>query len=219
MVQFNLLPDVKLVYVKTQHTKRLITLVSFVVSAAGIAILVVALLTVDVVQKKALSDENHDIQHYSAQLKSVPDLDKILTVQNQLNTLSTLHNQKPVTSRLFSYISQVTPALANLNQLDIDFSANTLTIGGTAPSLDVVSTYTDTLKATTYQATKTGGGSANTHAFSQVVLSSFGRNDSGATFTITCDFDPIVFNTDDNVKLTVPQSAGANHANVFQGGN
>ncbi|HEY4161093.1 MAG TPA: hypothetical protein VGM08_03465 [Candidatus Saccharimonadales bacterium] len=219
MVQFNLLPDVKLEYVKTQHTKRLITLASFIVSAAGIAILAVALLTVDVVQKKSLSDENHDIKTYSAQLKSVPNLDKMLTVQNQLNTLSTLHDQKPVTSRLFGYISQVTPALASLNQLDIDFSANTLTIGGTAPSLDVVSTYTDTLKATTYQATEADGGSTQTHAFSQVVLSSFGRNDSGATFTITCNFDPIIFNTDDNVKLTVPQSAGANQTNVFQGGN
>ena len=219
MVQFNLLPDVKLQYVKTQRTKHLITVTSVIISVAGLAILTVALLTVDVVQKKALSDENRDIKSYSAQLKSVPNLDKILTVQNQLNTLSTLHDQKPVTSRRFTYISQVTPSLANLNQLDIDFSANTLTIGGTAPSLDVVSTYTDTLKSTTYQATGTTGGSAQTHAFSQVVLSSFGRNDSGATFTITCNFDPVIFNTDDNVKLVVPQTAGASPTNVFQGGS
>jgi Tfp pilus assembly protein PilN len=212
MIQFNLLPDVKLEYVKTERTKRLITLSSLVVSIPSIAVLLISLLTVDVVQKKSLNDENHDITRYSTQLRNVPNLNNILTVQNQLKELGTLHDQKPVTSRLFGYISQVTPPLATLNQLNIDFSADTLTIGGSAPSLDVVSAYTDTLKATVYQVS---GESGTTHAFSQVVLSSFGRNDQGATFTITCNFDPVIFNTDDNVKLTVP-STGGNQSNVFQ---
>lgn len=216
MIQFNLLPDVKLEYVKTQRTKRLLTLLSFVASAAGIAILLVAIVTVDVVQKKSLSDENNDIARYSAQLKSTPNLNRMLTVQNQLNTLTTLHEQKPVTSRLFSYISQVTPSQATLNTLSLDYSTDTLTVGGTAPSLDVVSTYTDTLKATVYSVT---GGNSNVHAFSNVVLSSFGRDQNGATFTITCTFDPTIFNTDDNVTITVPQSNGSNQSNVFQGSN
>lgn len=217
MIQFNLLPDVKLEYVKTQRTKHLLTLVSFLVSIASIAVLIISTTTVDVVQKKSLRDENRDIARYSAQLKSTPDLNKILTVQNQLKTLSTLHDQKPVTSRLFSYISQVTPAQASLNQLNIDFSANTLSIGGSAPSLDVVSTYTDTLKATKYAVVGAGGGAKP--AFSGVVLSSFGRDDQGATFTITCAFDPLIFSTDDNVTLSVPASAGADQSNVFQGGD
>jgi Tfp pilus assembly protein PilN len=215
MIQFNLLPDVKLEYVKTQRTKRFLTLLSFAVSAASIAVLLISVVTVDVVQKKSLDDENNDITRYTAQLKSAPNLNQILTVQNQLSTLTSLHEQKPVTSRLFTFISQVTPAQASLNQLNIDFTANTLTIGGTAPSLDVVSTYTDTLKATTYKVS----GAGSTHAFSDVVLSSFGRDQEGATFTITCSFDPTIFNTDDNIKLTVPQTSGADQSNVFQGSN
>jgi len=216
MVQFNLLPNVKLEYVKTQRTKRLLTLTSVVVSIAGVVLLVLSLMTVDVVQKKSLHDLNNDIGRYSTQLKNVQDLDKILTVQNQLSTLTSLHEQKPVTSRLFSYISQLTPANANLNQLSIDFSANTITIGGSAPTLDVVSTYTDTLKQTTY---KTSAKASGIHAFSNVVLSSFGRTDSGATFTITSSFDPAIFNTDDTITLTVPQTAGADQSSVFGGSN
>jgi Tfp pilus assembly protein PilN len=212
MIQFNLLPDVKLEYVKAQRTKRLITLASIVVSIPSIAMLLISLLTVDVVQKKSLSDENSDITRYSAQLRGIPNLNNILTVQNQLKELGDLHNQKPVTSRLFGYISQVTPPQATLTQLNIDFTAGTLIIGGGAPSLDVVSTYTDTLKATVYQV---AGQSAKPHAFSQVVLSSFGRNDQGATFSITCKFDPVIFNTDDTVTLSVP-STGGSQANVFQ---
>lgn len=216
MVQFNLLPNVKVEYVKTQRTKRLLTLISFVVSIAGLAVLLLSIVTVDVVQKKSLHDLNADVAKYSGQLKSVPDLNKILTVQNQLGTLTALHDQKPVTSRLFTYISQITPAQASLNKLTMDFTANTLIIGGTAPSLDVVSTYTDTLKSTTY---KTKGSSVSTHAFSSVVLSTFGRDDTGASFTITLSFDPIIFNTNDDVTLTVPQTANASQSSIFGEGN
>lgn len=214
MIQFNLLPDVKLEYVKTQRTKHLLMLVSVVASIASVAILLVSVLTVDVVQKKSLSDEDNDVTRYSMQLKSVSNLNKILTVQNQLSTLTALHEQKPVVSRLFNYIAQVTPNQASLNELNIDYTANTITIGGTAPSLDAVSTYTDTLKATTYSVNGTG----KTNAFTSVVLGSFGQNQGGATFTITCSFDPTIFNTDDNVTLSVPQTANVDQS-VFQGGN
>jgi len=216
MIQFNLLPSVKLEYVKTQHTKRLLTVVSFCVSIAGVAVLLLSLVSVDIVQKKSLHDLNGDISKYSKQLKSVKDLDKILTVQNQLSTLTSLHNQKPVVSRLFAYISQATPAQASLNQLSIDFAASTLTVGGTAPSLDVVSTYTDTLKATTYT---TETSKSAKHAFSGVVLSAFGRSQGGATFTITTSFDPAIFDSANSVTLTVPQTAGADQSSVFGEGN
>jgi Tfp pilus assembly protein PilN len=216
MVQFNLLPNVKIEYVKTQRTKRLLTLVSLVVSIAGIAVLLLAFVTVDVVQKKHLNDLNKDVSKYSNQLKGVKDLDKILTVQNQLSTLTGLHDQKPVTSRLFAYIAQITPAQATLNKLTIDFTANTLSVGGSAPSLDVISTYTDTLKSTTY---KTTDSTQAQHAFSSVVLSTFARDDTGATFNITFSFDPKIFNTKNTVTLTVPQTANAAQSSVFGGGN
>ena len=212
MIQFNLLPDVKLEYVRAQRTKRLLTLVSIVVSLAGLAVLLLSIITVDVVQKKSLHDLNSDITKYSSQLKNVKDLDKILTVQNQLSTLATLHDQKPVASRLFSYITQVTPAQASLNKLTVDFTANTLVVGGSAPSLDVVSAYTDTLKATTYSIE---GSNTKTPAFSDVVLSSFGRDDQGATFTITATFDQAIFDTKNNITLQVPQSAKADQSSVF----
>jgi hypothetical protein len=91
-----------------------------------------------------------------------------------------------------------------------------LTIGGTAQGLDDVSTYTDTLKGTAY---KISGGSSAAHAFTSVVLSSFSRDDKGASFTITCNFDPAIFNTKNDVTLNVPQSANADQSDVFGGGN
>lgn len=210
MIQFNLLPDVKLEYVKAQRTKHLLTLVSIVVSAASLGILAISLFSVDVVQKKSLHDLNNDISRYSSQLKDVKDLDKILTVQNQLGTLTGLHDQKPVVSRLFGYISQVTPQQANLDKLSLDFQNNVLTLGGKAPSLDVVSTYTNTLKSTTYKA-----GSSKAHAFKDVVLTNFSRDDQGASFTITVGFDPLIFQSQNSVTLTVPANADSSQSSVF----
>jgi hypothetical protein len=214
MVQFNLLPNVKLAYVKAQRTKHLLTLVSIFVSIAALVVLGLSLVSVDVVQKKSLHDLNNDISRYSNQLKNVKDLNKILTVQNQLGTLTSLHDQKPVASRLFTYISQITPQQANLGKLTVDFANSTMTFGGSAPSQLVVSTYTDTLKSTTYKTDADASG----HAFTNVVLSSFARDDAGASFTITASFDPAIFASQNNVTLKVPATAGADQSSVF-GGN
>lgn len=216
MVQFNLLPNIKLEYVKARRTKYLVTFISIVVSGVAILVFAVSLFVVDVAQKKSLSDLNTDIGKYSKQLRGTKDLSKILTVQNQLNTLTSLHDGKPVASRLFDYITQLTPAQASLNKLTVDFTGNTMSIGGTAPSLDTVSLYTDTLKATQYTTDKN---TTQTAAFSNVVLTNFARDDKGATFTITLTFDPVIFRGTDVVKLIVPSTASADQTNVFQVGN
>ena len=92
MIQFNLLPDVKLEFIKARRLKRLVVMGSVGFSALALFILILVLVSVDVVQKKSLHDLNKDIQSNSTQLKSIPDLDKILTVQNQLGTLTSLHD-------------------------------------------------------------------------------------------------------------------------------
>lgn len=213
MIQFNLLPDVKLQFIKARYTKRLMEFVSVIVIAASLLVFAMMMVTVNVVQKKSLHDLDGDIQRYSKQLKATPDLDKMLTVQNQLNTLTDLHSQKAVASRLFSYLSQLTPAQASISKLDIDFTQNTLTINGEAPALDVVNTYTDTLKATTYT---TKDNKTAVRAFSNVVLSSFGRDSESATYTITANFDPVIFSGASDVTLEVPAGATVDPSALFQ---
>jgi hypothetical protein len=73
--------------------------ISFVVTAFA-AVLLIILLGASGLQKKHLSDLNKDIAAESKQLKRKPDIDKILTVQNQLDILTALHAGKPAASRL-----------------------------------------------------------------------------------------------------------------------
>ena len=201
MIQFNLLPDVKLEYIKAERTKRFVTVVSLIASAASLTLFVALILTVDVWQKKTMSDLTNDIKTSSDHLRSTPDLNKILTVQSQLNSLDGLHSQKPAATRLFNYLSQVTPGAATIGDLTTDFTQHTMSITGKSPSLDVVNKFVDSLKFTNYQL---DGSSDKVAAFSNVVLSSFSRGSDGAHFVVTLNFDPAIFDNTKSLSLLVP---------------
>jgi hypothetical protein len=88
-----------------------------------------------------------------------------------------------------------------------------MTITGQAVALDQVNVYADTIKETTFTKASDSTGSP---AFSSVVLSSFGRNDKGATYTLTLSFDPAIFSNADKVTLTVPNIVTSPQQQLFQ---
>lgn len=209
MVQFNLLPDVKLAYVRARRSKQMIVVIAGLIAAASLFILILLCLVVYGIQKKHLSDVNKDIKASTKQLKDTKDLDKILTIQNQLDSLPALHAQKPVTSRLFSYLAQITPAQVSISSINVDFIANSMQITGSADGIVTINTFVDTLKFTTYS---TNDKKTDLKAFSNVVLSSFniGGNTgtggaSSSTYSISLNFDHPLFDAATAVALTVPQ--------------
>lgn len=201
MIQFNLLPDVKLEYLKTRRTQHSVITTAIAVAGALLFILILLMMVVNVFQKKHLRDLNGDIKSYSNKLSEVKGLDKILTVQNQLGSLPALHDQKPVASRLFNFISQLTPAQASIANLGVDFDAHTVNLSGAANSLVTINKFTDTLKFTSF---KTGSQSAENKAFSDVVLTSFNPIENGFSYQLNFNFDPTIFDSKDDVTLSVP---------------
>jgi len=206
MIQFNLLPDIKQEYLKAQRQKHLVVFISTIATIAAVALMIVLILVVQVWQRKSINDLTGDIKKYSNQLSNTDDLNKILTVQNQLSSLTGLHNKKAVATRLFDYVTKLTPANANVAKLNIDYAKNTITISGTANALSTVNTYVDTLKFTNYKVTS-GQGKSNTQkqAFNNVVLTAFGKTSKDTTYTINAKFDPIIFSELSTVDLVVPQ--------------
>lgn len=200
MIQFNLLPDVKLEYLKTRRTKRLTMLVAGISAGVALSIFILLFVVTNVLQTKHLSDVNKDINHNITTLKEEPDLDKILTVQNQLNSLTPLHDQKPLTTRLFGYLGQLTPSQATISSVKLDFSTASLTISGSADNLTTVNKYVDTLKFTDYKV----NGADQKKAFSEVVLTSFSTADKKVSYSITFKFDPTIFDGTKQVELVIP---------------
>jgi hypothetical protein len=87
MIEFNLLPDVKLAFIKTRRTKRLVILTSGVLSVAALVIFVFLLFYVDVIQKQHVDSLGSNITKEQSLLGNTGNLDKTLTIQTGRYTL------------------------------------------------------------------------------------------------------------------------------------
>jgi Tfp pilus assembly protein PilN len=212
-LQFNLLPNVKQQYLKAKHTKRTVIAGSIAAMALALFILLFMIITVDVINKKKLSDADKNISNYSQQLKNIPNINKILTIQNQLQSVATLHQSKHITSRLYQYLPQVTPSNVCLGQITLDTTANSLLLQGTTDSLKSINVFIDTLKFTTYTQ---GGQGTGKKAFPTVSETSFSLSPSSAngtlcagkpapaSYQLTIAYDPALFSNSQSVSLNVP---------------
>jgi Tfp pilus assembly protein PilN len=201
-VQFNLLPDVKLEFNRAQHAKRAVYGLSTLAIGIVVAIFVISFFIVNVLQKTLIDKTNDDITTYSKKLKSIPDLEKVLTIQNQLKSIPTLHQQKHAISRLFTYLPELTPAKISIGELELDADAHSLSVTGTADSIASINTFVDTLKFT--KVVIGADKSTQKAAFTNVVLSQVGRSDKKASYTIDASFDPALFDISKAAILSVP---------------
>lgn len=215
MMQLNLLPDVKLQYIQARRRKRLIIGLSTIISGFFLIILVLLLVYVRFSQPRHMTALTNDINETTEQLKAKQDLDKILTIQNQLSSLPALHDNKVISSRLFEYLTQVTPAQATISDVDADFEGNIINIKGNADALSTVNKFADTLKFTDFRSS--GDAPKEGKAFNNVVLKSFSVAPEAAqagqkpiTYELEFSFEPVIFanikGTEGSaVALTVPQ--------------
>lgn len=204
MVQFNLLPDVKLEYVKKQRTKKLVMMGAFGVTGLCVFVMVLLFMIVNVFQKQHIGNLDEDISQGISELEAVPEINEVLTIQNQLSVINGLHQDKPAMQRIYNYLIQLTPKDASISEVSINLEDNTMTISGSASSLQVVNKFVDTVKFTDYQYEN-----KKDLAFSDVVLSSYGITEgqtaeNRTSYTIEFVFDPVIFDNTLDVQLVVP---------------
>lgn len=217
MIQFNLLPQVKLSYLRAQYARKVVTLVSAAVTGGSILILAIVL-SVYFYKTQNLASLTKEIKASSETLAKETEVNQKLTVQNQLSRLTGLHDSKPAAPRLFDYLNQVTPnKVIGISELKVNYVDFTISIAGVSDSLTSVNKYVDTLKFTDYKIVPNEGLEASSdkkeRAFKGVVLSEFsyetkdaktGVSELPATFTILMSYDEVIFNVTQNVKLEVP---------------
>ncbi len=207
MIQFNLLPDVKQKYIKTARIKRTVIVVSILVAVSSLAIFVTLFLSVRVFQKIRISSMNDSIKENTKKLEDKKDLGKVLTIQNQLNSLPALHDAKPVATRLAGFMSQITPAEISIGKLDVNYAENKMEVTGSTNSFAAINKYVDTIKFTKYG---TIGDDnivtlSDNKPFNDVVMASFSRDEKETTYTISFNFNPEIFDSKLKIKLDVPK--------------
>jgi hypothetical protein len=203
MIQLNLLPTIKAEYVKAERTKHTVIVLAVIASIVSVGVVGLLASVAYGAQNIQLNDINEEIQTNSNKLEEVSDLDKILTIQNQLFALTPLHDAKPVMSRLFTYLQQTTPTNISIDSLKISNSEYTWVVEGKAGSLEQVNKFVDTLKFTeVFQTDETAN---KIYAFSDVVLTSFTKTDGGYTYAINTTFNTELFaSTSPDILLVVP---------------
>lgn len=189
-IQFNLLPDVKLQFDEAKRVQNLVFRIAKIAGAISVGLLLVMLVVVHVIQKSQLKSAAKSEEALSSELQSIPNLGQVITIQNQLKTLVGLHQAKAISSRIFTYLPQITPSNASIGKLDIDLEGNTMSISGNADSQKTVNTYIDTLKFTTF---KVGDQDSPHSAFTSVVESTFAINATNVSYTLDISFDPQLF--------------------------
>ncbi|CAN5697710.1 hypothetical protein BH23PAT2_BH23PAT2_03110 [soil metagenome] len=211
MIQFNLLPDIKLEYIRAQRLKRTVISISLIIVVASIVVLILLAGTVYGFQRKHINDLTEDISKTEQDIKDIDQINRLLTVQNQLRSINDLHEQKPVSSRFFTFIERLTPTDININRVEVDFEASTMKITGAGSNLASVNKFADTLKFTEYaiaeESDVTDSDSSDEEsegpAFSGVVLSSFDRSKEGVSYVIDLSFNPQIFVSNSEILLII----------------
>ncbi len=119
MISLNLLPDVKKDLLRVRRERNLVVSISVVVVGASIGVLLLLSGTLGVlVATKALMEngiKNDEQTIKQAQKKK--QLDKYITIQNQLKQIGKLKSDQQVYSRLMDYLTQLNPAAPNNVQI------------------------------------------------------------------------------------------------------
>lgn len=210
MIQINLLPDVKAQYLKARKLRSLITMISILAISVSVSVLLIGFIVTFGVQRSQLSSVQNSIDNNLKTLQDTPDLDKILTIQNQIDTLASLHAEKPVLSRLFyydqqspGYLWQILPNTLRVSQLTINSGEDSsMTIAGTASSIQQINTFVDVLKFTEFTHPESD---KKDKVFENVVLQSFGVGNT-TNYTISAKYNPLIFAKDGANSITVPSN-------------
>ena len=223
MIELNLLPDVKQEFLRTQAQKRLVVSLMIIVSiAAGVIVLVLFFVGYLVQPGLRLLSEG-DIKTKASSLQHDKNLPRDLTIQNQLSTITELHQQKGVYDRFFDYFTSLNPQAPNnisISDATIDAVGGTISIEASAANYQAIAVFQDTLKnAQLNYVDADTGSSKKTPLFTAISISQagLGQDSKGAeiaSFKADLTYDPNAFSwTAENTSVSVPNKTTTPTAN------
>lgn len=131
MIEINLIPDVKLELLKTRRQQTMVISISTIVAIVSIGVVVLMAIYTFAVQGVAENIISGQIDDKEKDLKKVKDLSKTLTLQSQLDRLSSVQQDKNITSRLFDIMSVTIPTDKNvvkITRLSLNSEENTIEV-------------------------------------------------------------------------------------------
>ena len=159
MIEINLVPDVKQELIRAQRMRATVissSIIASIVAAGVVVALLVYVFGVQAVRSKLVGDE---ITKQYQTLSQVPDLNKTLTIQKQLATISTLNQSKKIDSRIFDVVAAVVPPAPNevkLSQITVNAADSIITLQGQTRAYDSMEVFKKTLDSAEVQYNQDG---------------------------------------------------------------
>jgi len=202
MIQLNLLPDLKKEFIKSQKNKGVVISVSILVTLGAIGLSILLFVYVTFVQQFQIGLMTDDIKNKAKQLEEIPDINKYLSIQNQLASITPLHDEKGIYSRLFEYLNVLNPSPPNninLTGAQLVTTDSSVILNGTTASFESLNVFVDTLKNAQVNFKVNGEGELIKEAmFDQVFVQNSGlgktNNTTLVSFTIRALYKSSVFN-------------------------
>jgi hypothetical protein len=148
MIEINLIPDVKQELIRAERVRSVVITSSILISIASVGIVALLAGYVFGVQTVRGAIDDDAIKKGAAELASVEDLSKILTIQNQLDKIGEIDDQKKIDSRVFEMLLAIIPPAPNnvqVSNLLIEADDSSLTIEGFTPTYDSLEVFRKTI--------------------------------------------------------------------------
>lgn len=192
MIEVNLIPDVKKEYLRAQRVRNMVISVSMLVAAVSAGVVVVLGLGLGSMQF-ASGQADNSIKNKYKELSDKPDVNDLLTIQNQLTQIDSISSNKGVNSRIFDVLSAVNPQAPNnvaMSTVRHNAVEKTITIEGSAAGgFNAVDALKKTILNTKLKYTKDSESSDTPLSSSVTISNTAYTEDSGGekklTFTLS----------------------------------
>lgn len=219
MIEINLVPDVKQELIHAQRVRMSVISLSILISliAAGVIVVLALLYGVEAVRNTML---DNSIKTNSSKLSKVTDINKTLTIQNQLTQLTQVHDSSHVNSRIFGVLvpisAQNTPNQIQYSTVTIDTEEDVVTVQAQTANYNGLNAFQKTLEATKFQYTTAGDSTTQTVNLAsdiQVANQTLGQGADGGqsvSFTLSFKYPPeLLAPSSENAHIVTPSSTNA----------
>lgn len=219
MIEVNLLPDVKQEFIHAQRVRLNVVTISVIISVIAVAaVLILAVLLGVQAARGFLLDSS--IKDNSSKLSNVSDINKTLTIQNQLGKISSIQQSSHVDSRIFSVLTSLAKGNGNdkiqYSNIVVDTSNKIVTIQAQTQTFNGLDVFKKTLVATNFEYSTDGSSTKQTEPLASnisITNQSQALDASGAhvvTFTLSFTYaDALLSPQSKNAQTVLPSATNA----------
>ncbi|MDO4508281.1 MAG: hypothetical protein Q4B65_02795, partial [Candidatus Saccharibacteria bacterium] len=128
--EINLVPDIKNEMIKALKLRNLIFFICIIVASASVGVSIIFASSA-AIQQASADGKKETIKLLSEKINSYDDLDRFLTIRDQLGNISEISEKKQLLSRIFGVLSALLPSGPDqimISEMNVDLSTEMPTI-------------------------------------------------------------------------------------------